>query len=192
MSNGKLSLNDNAEAAKAAAKKKPAPAPKRKPTTSRHESLSKCHTAPQKFGMSIGRAPKRAARPSQALDKLVGYCSPTLTQNGTSFKIQNLNLTQTLSQTMDRHWSYKMQATVVEGASSCLTSMLKLNHITVGASWIARDAKLRSRRGQQILWKTSKDTHGILRSLRWFGTVPSWVVKSRCDHWMRRMQMDDQ
>jgi len=102
-SNGKLSLNDNAEAAKAAAKKKPAPAPKRKPTTSRHESLSKCHTAPQKFGMSIGRAPKRAARPSQALDKLVGYCSPTLTQNGTSFKIQNLNLTQTLSQTMDRH-----------------------------------------------------------------------------------------
>lgn len=50
MSNGKLSLNDNAEAAKAAAKKKPAPAPKRNPTTSRHESLSKCHTAPQKFG----------------------------------------------------------------------------------------------------------------------------------------------
>lgn len=50
MSNGKLSLNDTSEAAKAAAKKKPAPAPKRKPTTSRHESLSKCHTAPQKFG----------------------------------------------------------------------------------------------------------------------------------------------
>ena len=125
-----------------------------------HQSLSK---AAQKFVspncMSIGRAPKRAARPSQALDKFVGFCSQHW-QNDTSLKFHSIDNIIPLTQTLSQPW-------VLTDPTKCRLQLLKerprawpqcsveVNHITIGSSWIGRNAKLRSRRGQQILWKTS-------------------------------------